>query len=516
MRDAPSSTLDRDAVAAALAGFDRGAMARARWFGAKGRGITGVTLDEAFVLDAEARHVLAIATVALDDGGHERYTIALTGEPLREATPGDGAWRALALAMAEGETIGAMPRTQAAGPARPTGADDPATPPAPGPVTAALVCRPARAMPTRAELETERDLGADQSHTGVVIGERLLLKAYRRLQPGLNPDLEVTAFLTEEAGFTAVPPLAGFAELVESTGGGTATTIAMAQQFIADGADAFESIATALVGWIKAPGTVSLEVSTEIAADLGALTAGLHAALADGRDQPDMTPRPATRQELQAWASAAQANLDRALEVAPGDAGTTIRALAPAIAQALTVLEALSTTPDVQRTHGDYHLGQVLIALDGFRVVDFEGEPLADPLERRSMRHPLRDVASMLRSLDHVARSAARRARVLDGAADDGAEDGADEGDQGPDDGQDGHVGLDVDDWIERARERFIDGYRVGLREAHVWLDLDADLLRAFEVDKELYEFAYAATYLPTWLYAPTEGMRALMGERPR
>ncbi len=498
MRDVFPMTLDRDAVAAALAALDRGALAAERWFGSKGRAITAVTLDEAFVLDARAGHVLAIATMALDDGGDERYTIALTGDPLREAVPGDGAWRALALAMAEGTTIAAMPRTRAAdriGAAATTAA----AAPTPAPVTAALVCRPARAMPPRDELGTERDLGADQSHTGVVIGERVLLKAYRRLQSGLNPDLELTAFLTEEAGFTAVPPLAGFAELVEAADGGTATTIAMAQQFVADGVDAFESIASALVGWIRAPGSVSLDVATEIAADLGALTAGLHAALADGRGQPDMTPRPATRRELQTWATAARANLDRALQVAPGDAGTTVRALAPAIAEALTVLDALPTTPDVQRTHGDYHLGQVLIALDGFRVVDFEGEPLSDPAERRSMRHPLRDVASMLRSLDHVARSAARRAWA------------ADDGEAG-----DRHVGLDVDDWIERAHERFLEGYRDGLREARVWLDLDLDLLRAFEVDKELYEFAYAATYLPTWLYAPTEGMRALIERDPR
>ncbi len=504
MRDASSLTLDRDTVAAALAALDRAELGSARWFGAKGRAVTAVTLDEAFVLDEGAGHVLAIATLVLDGGGRERYTIALTGDPLREAVPGDGAWRALALAMTEGTTIAAMPRTRVAETAAANGTPTPG--PTPAPVTAALVCRPARAMPPRDELGTERDLGADQSHTGVVIGERVLLKAYRRLQPGLNPDLELTAFLTEEAGFTAVPPLAGFAELVEAAGGGTATTIAMAQQFIADGADAFESIASALVGWIRAPGSVSLEVATEIAADLGVLTAGLHAALADGRGQPDMTPRPATRQELQAWATAARGNLDRALEVAPGDAGTTVRALASAIAEALTVLEALPTAPDVQRTHGDYHLGQVLIALDGFRVVDFEGEPLSDPAERRSMRHPLRDVASMLRSLDHVARSAAHRASARAGA-------GPDDGEQA-EDAAAGHVGLDVDDWIERARERFLEGYRDGLREARAWLDIDADLLRAFEVDKELYEFAYAATYLPAWLYAPTEGMRALI-ERP-
>jgi trehalose synthase-fused probable maltokinase len=281
----------------------------------------------------------------------------------------------------------------------------------------------------------------------------------------------------------------------------------MAQQFVADGADAFETVAEALVGWIGAPGTVSLEVATEIAADLGSLTAGLHAALADGRGLPDMTPRDATRAELRAWTTAARVNLERALDVAPGDAGTMLKDLAPAIAEALTVLDALPTTPGLQRTHGDYHLGQVLIAPDGFRVIDFEGEPLSAPADRRGLRHPLRDVASMLRSLDHVARSASRRAAARADARDATRDDP-------PSDP--GHVGLDVDAWIERARDRFLRAYRDGLREARVWIDTDDDLLRAFEVDKELYEFAYAATYLPSWLYAPTEGMRALVGRPTR
>jgi trehalose synthase-fused probable maltokinase len=281
----------------------------------------------------------------------------------------------------------------------------------------------------------------------------------------------------------------------------------MAQQFVADGADAFETIAEALAGWVALPGEVSLEVATEIAADLGSLTAGLHAALADGRGLPDMTPRDATRAELRAWSATARANLERALDVAPGDAGATLTALAPAIAEALTVLDALPTTPGLQRSHGDYHLGQVLIAPDGFRVIDFEGEPLSAPADRRALRHPLRDVASMLRSLDHVARSAARRAAARADARDDAQVDARDDSPVDPD-----HVGLDIDAWIERARERFLQAYRDGLREARVWIDTDDDLLRAFEVDKELYEFAYAATYLPSWLYAPTEGMRALVG----
>jgi maltose alpha-D-glucosyltransferase/alpha-amylase len=465
----------RAQVAAALTALDRSSMADRRWFGGKGHAIERVELDQAFVLDPVAPHVLAIATVTLDDRTTQRYTFALTGTPPFEAQPGDGAWRALAAAMADGRVIPAV-------------APADATPGAPP--TAVLVCRPGPAMSAGGP-GTERDLAADQSNTSVVLGEEVLLKAYRRLQPGLNPDLEMTAFLSEEAGFPAVPPLAGFVELVES-GHGT-STVAMAQQFVADGADAYESIVEALVAWLLAPGEVSLEFATEIAADLGTLTAGLHAALADGHGLPDMAPRPATRDELRAWAAGARAHLERALDVAPDDHGAaaTIRSLAPRIAEVLTVLDALPTTPEVIRAHGDYHLGQVLIAPDGFRIIDFEGEPLSSPEERRAHRHPLRDVASMLRSIDHAGRSAGRRAAGRHG-------------------GSLEQPGLDLEGWLRRARERFIEAYRTGLLEARVVPDTDPALLHAFEVDKELYEFAYAATYLRSWLWAPTEGIRGL------
>ena len=435
-------------------------------------------LDEAFVLEAPAPHVLAVVGLTLDDRSRQRYSFALTGSPLREATPGDGAWRALAVAMGEGRTIPAV-------------TDDPVVP-----VRAALVCRPAPAfrdlVPSGAEQiarGTERDLGADQSNTSVVLDERLVLKAYRRLQSGLNPDLEMTAFLSEEAGFPAVPRLAGFAELVSARDG--TTTVAMAQEYVADGADAFESLADTIAGWLAAPGELSVEYATEVAADLGTLTAGLHAALADGRGLPDMAPREATRDEIRSWANDARAHLDSALDVTTGEARATLRELAPKIAEALTVLDAVPTTPEVIRAHGDYHLGQLLLAPDGFRIVDFEGEPLQAPEARRAHRSPLRDVASMLRSLDHVARSGRRRAEAANG---------------GPLE----HTGLDLDGWIRRARERFLEAYQAGLREGRVYIDLDPALLRAFEIDKELYEFTYATTYLPAWLYAPIEGMRAL------
>src|SRR5258705_1505847 len=100
----------------------------------------------------------------------------------------------------------------------------------------------------------------------------------------------------------------------------------MAQAFVADGADAYESVAETLTAWLLAPGAVSLEFATEVAADLGILSAGLHAALADGHGVPDMAPRDASRAEVRAWADRARATLATALEVTTGDAGAELRA----------------------------------------------------------------------------------------------------------------------------------------------------------------------------------------------
>ena len=383
------------------------------------------------MLDEAGPDVLATVSFALDDGTRQRYSLALSGRPLHVATPGGGTWRALAVAMADGRTIAALPSD-----------DDRDAPP-----TGALVCRPAQALIDVAPdgPGAERDLGADQSNTSVVLGEALLLKAYRRLQPGLNPDLEMTAFLSEEAGFPAVPRLAGFAEVV--TRRDETTTVAMLQEFVADGEDAFESLADALAEWLLAPGEVSLEYATEIAADLGTLTAGLHAAVADGHGIPELAPRAASRDEVREWAAQAHAHLTAALEVSPDESGDVIRELAPRIAEAITVIDALPTAPEVIRAHGDYHLGQVLIAPDGFRIIDFEGEPLSSPEQRRAHRPALRDVASMLRSLDHVARQ-----RPPTGGA----------RQRGP---ARTHRASTWMRWLGRARERFLEAYRAGLLE---------------------------------------------------
>src|SRR5688572_2313079 len=120
----------RAEVKAAVGRLDLGSIATARWFGAKGRAVTAAALDEAFILDEVAPHVLAVVTLTLDDGTRQDYSMAFTGTPLQEAVPGSGAWRALGSAMGEGRIVAALPT-------------DPEADAAP---TAALVCRPAPAF----------------------------------------------------------------------------------------------------------------------------------------------------------------------------------------------------------------------------------------------------------------------------------------------------------------------------------------------------------------------------------
>ena len=244
--------------------------------------------------------------------------------------------------------------------------------------------------------------------------------------------------------------------------------MALLQSFVADAADAYESTAETLTDWLLAPGSVTVEYATEIAEDIGALSAGLHAALAAAHGVPGFEPRPATRDELRGWHEDARTQLDRALEITPGEAGRVLRELAPRIAEELTIFEALPTEPLVTRVHGDYHLGQVLTAPDGFRIVDFEGEPTRSLKERRAHRSPLRDVASMLRSFDHVG----------------GAPDGAPSTERRPRAGPRSRSGG----LARRSRERFLEAYRAGLRQAGAPIAVDPALLRAFEIEKECYD----------------------------
>ena len=289
-----------------------------------------------------------------------------------------------------------------------------------------------------------------------------------------------------------------------------ASTIAMLQAFVAHADDAYERVAEFLAGLIAAPGSASLDWATEVASDLGTLTAGLHAALATPPpDAPDLAPRDATREELRAWRHDALRQLNLAVPAVAAVDREVARELegeASAIAARVSRFEAVATTPTVMRIHADLHLGQILVADDGYRVVDFEGEPLRPIEDRRRPDSPLRDVASLLRSLDHVARSARRRAELRSGPLD--------------------RPGLDIDAWIDLARERFLAAYVTGLQQAGAPITVDLDLLDAFEVAKECYEFALrgnraaimavGATRRDALAAGARRGSRAMSGERTR
>ena len=518
-------TFSRAEIAAAVRALDPDDLASRRWYVQESETPTGARLAHAFPLSGSA--VLGLVDLRIGEpeagggttGRDERYAIPFVRDPVsgtvREAAPGDGAWRALAVLIAEGRTIPALPREPASGPKGGLpGAGGPvangAAIGAPGAngaletgrVEAALVCRPAPGFVatwtgTTADLAhaAERPLRRDQSDTSVVLGDALLLKGYRRVQAGLNPDLELTAFLSEEAEFPGVARLAGWAEAISRDGG--AATVAMLQAFVADADDLYETLAERLASIIAGPPEIAnLEDVTGVAEDLGLLVAGLHAALAaPPADAPDLTPRLATRGELRAWRLEAHRRLNRALAAVAAvdpEAAAELRRESAAIAARASRFEALATAPLVMRIHADLRLGHVLVSDNGYRVIDFEGDPLRPVEDRRRPDSPLRDVASMLRSLDHVARSARRRAERRAG---------------GPLE----RPGLDAEAWIERARARFLGAYAEGPRRAGAPVTLDLDLLDAFEVARETDELTFAATALPTWLWAPREGMRWLL-----
>ena len=478
-----------------------------RWFAGDGGAISTVRLVDAVGLESGDGATLAIVEVVDEDGRPERYLVPFLIGPaavsVREARDGDGVWRAIAVAMATGRVI----RTEMGG---------------------ALVCRPGLALSAfvpGGALElgqwSERPLGVDQSNTSVVLGERLVLKAFRRVVPGLNPDLEMSAYLAEERGLRLVPALAGSAEYVSPDG--AVATLVVLHEWIADGEDAYETTAERLAEWIAAPGVVALEYATEDAAALGATLAELHVALAltgapgptdapgptgadgeadaharartDAGALADFNPRIATLDDLRAWRLEAEASLDRSLRLLADDAeaGAELRAAEAAIRERFAALERPITPPLLTRIHGDLHLGQILRTGAGFVLVDFEGDPLRSIDDRRALASPMRDAATLLRSLDHVSSSAERRAVKRGWIADE-------------------HTGLDLDAWRRRSRERLLAAYRTGLRRAGVGIVVDTGIIDAFEVAKECDELIYAATYLPDWLWAPRAGLARLVG----
>ncbi len=443
-------------------------LARQRWFAAKTRRIEAIVIEDAVPL---AGAVIAVARVTLDDGGSDRYAVPLGASPaggdVADALDDPHFCRALLDLIARGAGSAGKRGEVRGGPTS-------AFPPGLGP-----------------DLPVRR-LGGEQSNTSVTFGDAVIVKHFRRLAEGINPEAEMTRFLTERARFAQTPRL--FGQLDYRRDGAT-TTLAVAQELVAGARDGWQWMLAALgdfyalarrasgppdAAQVRALAGVSLGALDR----LGAVTAALHRALASDPRDADFAPEPITPGDLAAWSGDVGAQLEAARE-ALGREG---------LVADLDVRAALNGLRGSQkiRHHGDLHLGQTLYRDGDFAIIDFEGEPIRPLAERRRKHTPLRDVAGLLRSIDYVAQ-ASRPA------------------------------GLEawVAAWQAEAARALGAAYRAGVRGAPFAPERDEAFARAvavFELEKAAYEIVYEANHRPDWVEIPTRGLlraAACLGPSP-
>ena len=432
-----------------------------RWFSGKGRTITSVTPGSTAVLRmADPRVELSVFGVTYDDGGSDDYQLLLGRTP----GPVEGRLEHTVLGTVEGELLydavhdpvatTALLERMAAG----------------GEVDGVVFTHDAEIDPTL----TGRVLSAEQSNTSIVFGDSLILKLFRRLQPGANPDIEVTKALADAGSPYVAQPLAW----LDGTLDGQVTTLGLAQPFLRNSAEGW-AMATASVRDLFAEGDLHAdEVGGDFGAEaerLGATTAEVHALMAQS-----LPSRLAGAEEIQATARQLHERLDAALTVVP-----ELAHYAEALHAVYDQVAARTAPVPVQRVHGDFHLGQVLRVQEGWVLLDFEGEPARPLAERTALMSPLRDVAGMLRSFDYAARHLLA---------------------DWPDEPQ---MAYRATEWAQRNRESFCDGYaRAAGRDPRD----ESSLLRAFELDKAVYEVVYETRHRPSWLPIPLGSIERLIG----
>lgn len=351
-------------------------------------------------------------------------------------------------------------------------------------------------------------LKADSSNTNIAIGERLLMKAYRRLQTGVNPEIEIGRFLTK-SGFRNSAPLAGALEYENDHGERTA--LVLLQGFIANQGDAWsytqDYLKRFLDDCLQQPEMVR-EAGDEIhrlyqifASTLGRRTGELHRTLAQTTGDAAFDPELITVADLSSWlgrireeAIATFERLAQKRELLPESAQLLANRL---LAECGALLGCLELTGPIDleaikiRYHGDYHLGQVLVAQDDVIIIDFEGEP-SRTLEERRMKHsPLRDVVGMLRSFNYAAHAALQ-----------------------PFTANKRMLAPPIDGWERQTRAAFLNAYAEATRDSkglHSDSTQAAMLLKAFTLEKACYELRYELDNRPDWVDIPLGGLCELL-----
>ena len=447
-----------------------------RWFGDKTRAIRGVRLRERVPVrwpNADRDYAVARADVETD-GGRSTYQLLLGNDAraLTDALDDEQFRRGLIDAFAHGaefehDGVRWIVRSEA---------------------KRALIAPPG----TKVVLSK-----AEQSNSSLIVEGLAILKLFRKVEPGVHPDVEVTRFLTVEREFVHVPVLLGTIQFQDASG----TTVAgMLQELVPGAKDGWSYALQCTKAYFGgANGTLPFQ---EEARELGSITRALHDALASGAPGSAFEKRIAESKDLESWIAATRRMADKAT-------GSLTQALdnqaipeehLDTAHQVMTRANALgdtlagwgrTLTNDAgarTRTHGDYHLGQVIrSAADRFLVIDFEGEPARPLSERRALQSPLRDVAGMLRSFAYLGAVAASEGRASDDRR---------------------------TAWERATREAFLDAYFAPADTSLGLLPRDHDnarrLIALFETEKAFYELQYELDHRPDWAWIPLRGIQAV------
>jgi maltokinase len=332
--------------------------------------------------------------------------------------------------------------------------------------------------PPVGEETSVRGIGGEQSNTSIIFDDRLVLKVFRRLEPGINPELEMLRFLAAH-GFANIAGLEGWfdysGELMEAT-------LGVMQRFIVDAVDGWALTLDALqTGETHFFGRLE---------ELGAATGKMHVALASDQNDPDFAPEAPSDENVSLLTATIDEQIERVfLELPDNPVVRPIAGRGEELRDLLRTLSHIGIGGRLLRCHGDYHLGQTVLGHDGWVILDFEGEPGRPLRERRRKHSPLRDVAGMLRSISNAALAGELLHKMPAASL----------------------------EWEASAREAFLTGYLAEIDPALLPAGQQAieKLLSIFELEKLLYELRYELNNRPDWLIVPVTAITRMLQQPP-
>jgi maltokinase len=420
-----------------------------RWYGSKSRTVShSQVLDLVTLRGADPEYVLALVEIRFDTGAHEIYQLLIAcndGELRLDGLDDPSLARELVHAIRSSLTLQG---------------DE-----------GVVELRPVLGFAGLGrEMLTARAVGAEQSNTSIVFDDEVILKVFRRLEPGINPELEVLRFLTEH-GFENIAALGGW---YAYSGGPTSATLGILQQFVRAGRDGWE------LGLEESDSDPDRFLSR--LRRLGEVTGEMHTILASDTSDTAFSPETPAVEALPLLTATVDEEIAHVFLDLPEDNELVapIFGRGEEVREQLRMLAHAGSVGKIIRAHGDYHLGQTMWSTESndWVILDFEGEPARSLTERRRKRSPLRDVAGMLRSFAYLA--------IAAGAS---------------------------EEFEEQARANFLEGYFETVDDSLLPVGQQAidRLLSVYELEKAVYELRYELDNRPDWVSIPVAGIQRLM-----